>query len=382
MNNSSQKTRVLYVITKSNFGGAQKYVYDLATSLPKDSFDVAVALGGNGILIPKLEEAGVRVVPIPSLARDVNPLGDLKTFFNLIKIFRVERPHIVHLNSSKIGIMGGVAARLTRIPKIIFTAHGWAFNENRAWVSRLIIKFLSWVTILIAHTTIAVSDSIARDMRWVGARRKMVTIKNGIHKGDTLPQIQAREFLNTLSPAKIPAGAFVFGTIAELHPSKGLSFAVQAISLMSQENPNIHYVILGSGQDHATLAALIDDLGLTDRVHLLGFVDNASQYIKAFDCFILPSTTEALGLVLLEAGNAGIPVVATNIGGIPEVIEDQRTGILVPARNPKALALALFQILESTTTRVGLGNALHQRVLSSFSFEITLRKTIGLYNKK
>lgn len=380
MEKSQGKTKVLYIITKSNFGGAQKYVYDLATSLPKDKFEAMVALGGDGILISKLHTAGIRTIPIPSLARDVNPLGDFKTFFALLDIIRSEKPDVVHLNSSKIGIMGGITARIACVPKIVFTAHGWAFNENRSLLSRFVIKILSWITVLLAHKTIAVSDAIARDMRWLGASRRMVTIKNGTHEIDLLPREQAREFLNSISTHKIPADSTVLGTIAELHPSKGLSYAIGACSIISKEYPDLHYVILGGGQEHEYLQTLIDTLNLTERVHLLGFVDNAAKYLKAFDCFVLPSLTEALGLVLLEAGLAGIPVVATNVGGIPEVIDDQRTGVLVPPKNSKALALALLQILEPSTDRGGLGHALRHKVLESFSFKMTLSRTIDLYN--
>ena len=381
MSTENHKTKVLYVITKSNFGGAQKYVYDLATSLPQDSFDVAVALGGDGILITKLREAGIRIIPISSLTRDVNPLGDFKTFLTLLEIFKKENPRVVHLNSSKIGIMGGIAGRLARIPKIIFTAHGWAFNENRPLVSRILIKFLSWITVLIVHKTIAVSDAIARDMRWPFTSRKMVTIKNGIRPIEFFPRDEARTLLNARVSTQIPSTAFVFGTIAELHPSKGLTYAIKAFAKVSSKNPHIYYIILGGGQDHILLQELIKTLNLEERVFLLGFVDNAPQYLKAFDCFILPSTTEALGLVLLEAGLAGIPTIGTNVGGIPEVIEDERTGLLVPPKNAEALMLGLFQILESPTVRTGLGNALHQKVLESFSFETTLSATVDLYNK-
>jgi glycosyltransferase involved in cell wall biosynthesis len=381
MKNKPEKTKVLFVITKSNFGGAQKYVFDLATSLPQDSFEAVVALGGNGLLAEKLHQTGIRTIPISSLTRDVNPSGDTKTFSTLLDIFKAEKPDVVHLNSSKIGIMGGLAARLAGIPKIIFTAHGWAFNENRSWISRFIIKILSWVTVLISHKTIAVSDAIARDMHWVGAPRKMTVIKNGIQPIDFVPKKDARDFLNTLSPINIPQDAFVFGSTAELHPSKGLAYAINAFAHVLKENPNIYYVIFGEGQERKNLTELIQKKELMKRVILLGFVDGAPKYLKALDCFVLPSTTEALGLAILEAGLAELPVIATNTGGIPEIVEDQKTGLLVPSKNTEALSLAFFQILESTTTQAGLGSTLEEKVLKLFSFEKTLSTTISLYNK-
>ena len=138
--------KILFVITKGNWGGAQKYVFDLATSLPKEKFNVSVACGEGEALPKKLVEAGIRVIPIPFLGRDINILNDCSVFFRLIKLFIAERPDVVHLNSSKIGGMGALAARMAFVPKIVFTAHGWTWNEDRSYLSKKIIVFISWLT--------------------------------------------------------------------------------------------------------------------------------------------------------------------------------------------------------------------------------------------
>ncbi|MBI3634228.1 MAG: glycosyltransferase [Candidatus Yonathbacteria bacterium] len=186
MDKDSRKNKILFVITKSNFGGAQKYVYDLATNLPKDKFEVAVVVGRAGILTDKLREQGIHVINIFSLTRDVSLLKDFKSFVELWRIFRAERPNIIHLNSAKASGLGALAARLCCIslrpktyhltPTIIFTAHGWAFNEDRPYMARFFIKIISWITVLLCHKTIAVSDSISRNMRWVGAQQKITVI--------------------------------------------------------------------------------------------------------------------------------------------------------------------------------------------------------------
>ena len=376
------KTKVLFVITKSNFGGAQKYVYDLATSLPHETFEVAVALGGHGILKDKLLNAHIRTTSIPFLARDVNPFGDIKTFFELVRLFRTERPHVLHLNSSKVGIMGGLAARLAGIPCIIFTVHGWAFNENRSVASRLIIKTLSWVTVLLTHKTIAVSDALARDMNWIGTASKMQVIKNGIHTQEHHSRDEAREFLSNVSGNAFPKDAFIFGTIAELHPNKGLSYAIHAFARIASQNPNSFYVIVGDGQDEATLRTLIAEKKLTNRVFLLGFLEHAASYLKAFDCFVLPSLTEALGYVLLEAGNAELPVIASNVGGISEIIIDMKTGLLADSKNIDSLENMMQEMLTSATHGSELAQALHAKVRHEYDFSRMLSQTINLYLQK
>ena len=382
VSNKQNKTKVLFVITKSNFGGAQKYVYDLATNIPKDKFDITVALGGSGLLIQKLNEKGIRVLPIPSLARDVNTANDLSAFFELLSIFRNERPDVVHLNSAKAGGVGALAARFARVPKIIFTAHGWAFNEARSQLQCIIIKFFSWITVLLSHNTITVSDAVKNDTRnWPLMGNKIVVIKNGIKEPEFYTKDSARERLFALAETELTPDAFIVGTIAELHKSKGLQYAIEAFAKLAQKNQNMRYFVLGSGDEKERLDALVRHYGLQERVFLLGFVEDAARFLMAFDVFILSSTTEALGLVLLEAGHAGLPVVASNIGGIPEIIEDGKTGILVQPRDSRGLADAIKKIFDSHTMRMSLGTTLNKKIVDDFSLEKALSKTLSLYEK-
>src|SRR5690606_30501769 len=141
------KRKILFLITKSNWGGAQRYVYDLAAGLPEEEFETLVALGGDGPLTDKLRSQGVRVVPLPALQRDMSIDKDIQSFFDIWAIIRVERPHIFHVNSSKAGLFGALIGRLAGVPKIIFTAHGWGFNEDRPGWQKLAIKFGHWLTI-------------------------------------------------------------------------------------------------------------------------------------------------------------------------------------------------------------------------------------------
>lgn len=383
VSNNQNKTKVLFVITKSNFGGAQKYVYDLATSMPKDKFDVTVALGGSGLLIQKLNEKGIRVLLIPSLARDVNTASDLSAFFELLSIFRNERPDVVHLNSAKAGGVGALAARLAGVPKIIFTAHGWAFNEERSRLQHFIIKFFSWITVLLSHNTIAVSDAVKNDTKnWPLIGNKIVVINNGIKEPEFYTKDDAREKLFALANTTFTPDAFIVGTIAELHRSKGLQYAVEAFAKLAQKDQNMRYFVLGSGDEKERLDGLVKHYELQERVFLLGFVEDAARFLPAFDVFILPSTTEALGLVLLEAGHAELPVVASNIGGIPEIIENGKTGILVQPRDSNSIAEATKKLQDSTTVRTSLGTALHKKVIGDFSSEKSLSTTLALYEKK
>lgn len=383
MNILPKKTKILFVITKSNFGGAQKYVYDLATSIPKDRFDVAVAVGGAGVLISKLREQNIRVLPILSLERDIQVTSDIRTFFELQSIFRKERPDIVHLNSAKVGGIGTLAARLANIPKIIFTVHGWAFNEDRSMIQRILIKFFSWITLLLSHQTIAVSNAVKKDAEeWVFVKNKITVIQNGCAKPEFFNREEARAKLFSSFGISLPENAIALCTIAELHKNKGLDYAIKAMSKLVSGNQNLYYFILGDGQERERLTALIQQKGLQEHVFLLGFVDNAASFLIAFDIFIFPSRTESFGLALLEAGFAKLPIIASRVGGIPEIIDDMKTGMLVPARDEDALARAIETMLASKEQQNSFTYAFLQKIEHRFPLSGTVNETLALYTKK
>lgn len=375
------RKKILYVITKSNFGGAQKYVYDLATSLPKEHFDVIVALGGKGVLLEKLRTAGIRTISLPALMRDVNPFKDFLSFFSLWKLFRTERPDIIHVNSAKAGGLGALAARCAGIPIIVFTAHGWAFNEDRSTLARFFVKLFSWLTVVLAHKTIAVGDAVRNDTnKWPLVRHKITTIRNGLSAPTFKARDEARTHLTNLANTETSRDAFITGTIAELHQNKGLTYAIRAFAQIAPSNPHVFYFIIGDGEEKEKLQILIKQHDLERQVYLLGFLPDAAQYLSAFDCFLLPSVKEGLPYVILEAGLASLPVITTAIGGIPEIIDDTKTGLLVPSRDVDAFARAIKWMIENPERRTDLGTALYKKVSHDFSLTKMSTETIALYS--
>lgn len=374
-----KKKKILYIITKSNWGGAQRYVYELSTGLPADEFESVVALGGTGVLAYKLSDTNVRIIHLPSLERDVNPLRDFTAFRAILKTIQTEHPDVVHLNSSKVGAMGAVAARIAGVPRIIFTAHGWAFNEDRAFLSRLIIKILHFTTILFSHKTIAVSKAVAKEAPAWGIRNKVVVVHQpATPTEDILSKEAARKQLMSKAPTLPNDERLWIGIVAELHKNKGISYAISAMN-----DPEIRkkaiLAIIGGGQEGNALALQVHEETLEGSVFLLGFEPEAARVMPAFDIFLLPSLTEAFGYVLLEAGFAGLPVIASRVGGIPEIIDDGRTGLLVPARDPEAINAAIKKMIASPEMREEIRNNFKNHVAQTFSRETTIIETIALY---
>lgn len=384
------KKKILYTITKGNFGGAQRYVYDLATRLPKTKYDVVVACGpavaeamaGKEGLKERLEEKEIRVIKLASSQRDISISKDIKTFFDIWKMVRKEKPDILHLNSSKIGSLGSLASFCFKLLapssklKTIFTSHGWAFNEERGLTSKFLILLLHWITIILSHQTIAVSNKTKEDISWmpfIGGKIK--TIHNGISDFEKIDRTEARQVLAKNKPEKI-----IIYSVSELHQNKGLDVGIKGISLLPEEiKSKVLYCIAGNGEEKESLEKLVKELKLENQVRFLGFLSNAKNILSGADIFLFPSRIENLPLAVLEAGLAELPVIATNVGGVPEIIEDMKNGILVPSQNPKEIKEAILYMLEHPEKQVEFGQKLKKTVSSLFSLKKMLKETTKLY---
>ncbi len=368
----TQKPRILYVITKANWGGAQRYVYDLAIAAREAGWEAIVATGSEGELSRRLVETGIRVETIVGLGRDIRLKDDIRAFHSLLGLMREIRPTVVHSNSSKAGGLAALAARISGVHRIIFTAHGWAFNEDRKGHQKAVIWLLHYLTVLLSHRTICVSEAMRNDARSMPLlQKKFGVIHNGIGASTLLPREEAR---HRLAPG-LSTPLWV-GTIAELHPTKQLHILMRAFA----KTADCSLVIMGDGEERTRLEALALRLQITERVHFLGHVENASSYLAALDIFVLPSRSEGLGYVLLEAGMAGLPVIATNVGGIPEVIQDNETGILVRSGDVDELASGIGTLLADPALRMQLGSALKKRVMEKFSKTEMIEKTFSRYD--
>lgn len=362
--------KVLFVVTKSGLGGASRGVLELAEECA-GTMDVTVAAGGNGELFQMLAQKGIRTISIPTLARDISLVKEIKTLFYFVDLFKSEKPDVVHLHSPKAGGLGALAARIVGIKKIIYTAHGWAFFEDVPWWNKMFRRLFSYITVFLAHTTIAVSkkDAHAFD-KWPFIKNKITYIPNGVTlPSPAFPHAEARAALN------LPQDAFIIGTIAELHKNKGLSYLIEA----AEKVPNATFVVVGEGEERKRLLLAIAAHRIEDRFILQGYIPDAHLYIRAFDIFVLPSIKEGLPYVLLEAGAAEVPVVATDIGGIPDLIEHEKTGLLVPPKDSGALAEALARLKSDASLRASLSSALKQKIEREFSFDLMLKKTTTLY---
>lgn len=383
--------KIVYVITKSSWGGAQRYVFDLATALPVESFSKTVVTGDSGMLTKKLKAAGVKVITLPPLQQNsgffnaVFSAKNVKTVLSLAKILKDEQPDIVHLNSSKIGGLGAVAARLSGVPKIIFTAHGWGFHEERPKWQLAVLLLLSKLAGRLQHHIIHVAkhDLASTLAHRVISSDKASHIPLGVRESAAnFSREEARSFLRMKCGIEDQPGTLWVGTIAELTKNKGLDNLIKATDILMKskiKNLKLQIVIVGDGEDRNKLQNLIMALGLQNTVKLAGFIPEAARYLGAFDLFVLSSLKEGLPYSILEAVSSGVPVVASRIGGIPDIIEHNKSGLLVPAGDAAALSSAIAGLLVSPLKRKRFADEAKKKLFSLFSFPEMVRRHAELY---
>ncbi len=380
MNKKSTKTKILYIITKSVWAGAGKYTYDLATNLP-GAFDVHVAAGGQNVLAKKLRQKNIAYHEIESFQRDVSFFKDLSAFFEILSLLFKTRPNIVHVSSSKAGGITGVAMLLYKLCTLrftlhaVFTAHGWAFNEDLSKLKINLIKLFSKLTCIFYNKIICVSeyDRQAAIKNKITPKNKLITIHNGIKPEDYkfLSQENARKKLSTDSDDSI-----WIGTIGEFTKNKGHTYLIDAIKILNLPEETLKVFIIGFGEEKEKLKSKIKNQKLSDKVFLIDSKGIEANYLKAFDIFILSSTKEGLPYVLLEAGLARLPVIATDVGGVSEIIAD----LLIKPKKPKQIAEAIKKLINNTELKNNLASSLWEKIYREFSFEKMLTDTLVAYN--
>jgi glycosyltransferase involved in cell wall biosynthesis len=332
-----------------------------------EKYDVVVAAHGDGPLRDAAVDAGVRFVPLTHVRRPVNLWRDLLGFFELVRLCRRVRPDIVHANSSKAGVLSRLAAAVAGVPIRIFSVHGWAFSvpgmsRIALWADRLVCP-LTTATICVAEYDRPLGTA-ARTC----VDERTVVIHNGIDAGSFKPsRHHARE-------------APLIVSVGRIAPQKDFATLVHALAALG--DVRFRAQIVGSGPDERKIEHEIRQLGLDEHVMLYGERRDVRQLLAGADIFALSSIYESLPISILEAMAARLPVVASAVGGVPELVIDGETGFLVPSRDPKALADRLEELLADRELRRRFGDAGRARVLRLFDIRSFQDRHIELYERE
>lgn len=357
MKSQPKSPKILFVITQGIWGGAQRYVFDLATHL-HPQLPTTVAIGeseGQVDLQTALEGMPgphPEVFQLKQLVRAIRPFSDLRAIFELRELIKAQNPTLLHLNSSKAGIIGSLAVLgLKNRPKVIYTVHGWVFLEPLSpWV-RWLYKFLEKHTASSKDHIIVLSEKEKKVALGLGIpESKLTIIPLGIDQPKFFSRSEARAQIRTLADLAKSQDQWI-GTIANLFLTKGIDLLIAAAKNLITTRPNLHFFIIGSGPEKSKLEKLISQTNLKNHIHLLGSQTKAAELLPAFDLFVLPSRKEGLPYTILEAMSANLPIVATAVGGVSSLLTDYEQSFLVPPNNSQALTETIHNALQYLETK-------------------------------
>lgn len=370
----TEKKKILFLVTKNDVGGAQKYVADLAANIDKTRFEAKIVTGGKD---------GVRFLSnayFPYLLF----INDWLAIAELFLLFKKEKPDIVHLNSSKAGIVGSIAAKLAGVRRVIFTAHGWVFNPDNelTWLRRQFYITLHQIAALFQNKIINVSEydrKLALSHR-IAPEEKLAVIHNGIDHQNLkfLDKKTARKALVALvssAECRVSGNETWIGSIGRLVTEKNYKDFVRAAAEI--KNENVKFFILGDGEQYDAIQTLITDCNLRNRFFIIRDIAPAAPYLKAFDIFTLSSIKEGFPYTILEAMAAGLPIVATRVGGITEALETN--GLMMPPREPGELARAINHFLKNSDEAAKHAYALKKTSKEKFTIDRMIRETEQIY---
>ena len=353
---------VLYLITELSAGGAQSALLRLLTGLDRDRFFPSVACLYNG---DSPVAQSIRALDIPVFDASMGSRADIGALLSLYRRIQGARPAILHSSLFHANLLGRIIGRLTDVPIIVCSERTMAMeSEWRYVINRWTIGMVDRVT--------AVSDNVHDFcISQIGLPADKLTV---IHNGVDLPNKSASDARAELG---LPPDGVVIGAVSRLYAVKGVQFLVRALVDTEAQ----YLVIIGDGPQRPTLELLADRLGVADRIHWAGHRPNARNLMPAFDLFVQPSLHEGMPNTVLEAMAAGLPVVATAVGGTPEAVIDGSTGLLVPPKDPHALSVAISRLVASPELRRTMGNAGRARMQQRFSAEEMVQKTVRLYDE-
>jgi glycosyltransferase involved in cell wall biosynthesis len=364
----AKRPSVLLVITLGEVGGAQSYVASLLPALAAD-FDVTVAAHGGEFLAAVAEDAGARFVPLRHVRRPINPWRDLAGFGELVRLLRRERPAIVHASSSKAGVLARLAAGAAGVPIRIFTVHGWAFAAYSGLPSAVYL----WADRLADRLT-TVTICVSEHERAIGLRAGTCRSDRTVVIPNAVDVAAAPRAGHDRRPPRLI-------TVGRLKAPKDLPTLLHAVAAL----PPDHFEelqVVGDGPDRGAVARDLSSLGLDGRVGLLGERADVATLLAEADVFVLASRSEGLPLSVIEAMAAGLPVVASGVGGLHELVLDGETGLLVRPGDPAALAAALDRLLTDVEYRRRLGRAGRARAEERFDLAPFRRAHVQLYRRE
>jgi glycosyltransferase involved in cell wall biosynthesis len=359
------RPRLLYLVTRAEHGGAQAHVLDLALGM-RDQFAVEVATGEEGFLTEACRERGIPVHVVPRLQREIEPLNDVRALRELVQLMRRIEPDLVHAHTFKAGFLGRFAANYSRIP-CVYTVHMWPFGDAVPLSWRMVAPLCERLAARWCDRIITVSELGARNAAQyrIGGASQIVPILNGIAEHPARARLDHDKTLSCTM-------------VARFTDFKDHGLLLRAFAKVPGP---ARLKLVGDGKTLSAAKKLAAELGIRERVEFKGARGDVPEILAQTDVFVLASKTETLPISILEAMRAGLPVIASDVGGISEEVADGETGLLVPAGSVEELSNALQRLLADKQLRVAMGRAGRRRFERVFRADTMIDRTQRLYRE-
>ena len=378
-----RRVKVVRIIARLNIGGPAIHTILLTAGLNDQRFESMLVTGVEGKyegnMLDLAAAKGVEPIIIPQLRRNVDPLGSLITLFKLYRLMRRERPHIVHTHTATAGLLGRLAAKLAGVPVILHTFHGHVLH---GYFGPLQSKALVWMERLLARLSdriVTVSEGQRQELAAYGIAplEKITVVPLGFELEELLAcESHHGELRRELGLAD---GNKLVGIVARLVPIKNHHLFLQAAQVVAEAVPQARFLVVGDGELREELEVYARDLRLDGKVLFTGWRRDLPCLYADLDVVALTSINEGTPVSLIEALAAGVPVVATAVGGVPDVVVDGETGCLVEAGDVKGLAEAIIELLRNPERAKEMGSAGREAVYPRFAAQTLIANVEGLY---
>lgn len=377
--------RIINIITRLEFGGPPILIIDIIQRLNKEDFRSTIATGftpdSKYDMIESARDKGIEVFTIPSLVRDINPLKDTIALIDLYLLLKRKKFDVIHCHTSKGGFVGRIAAKLAGANVIVYSPHGdifeGYFNKIVTMAFAMLEKFAAYFT-----DTIVTLSKLGKERflnHGVGKDSQIKPIYNGIDfKKFECIKVSSSDKRKELG---LQDGDFICTTVARFVPVKGHTYLIKAVLEVIKVIPDAKFLFVGDGELMPSLQKEIESLGLKHNIILPGASEDIAEILNCSDVFVLPSVNEGFGIVLVEAMAMKKPLIATNVGGIPEIVIDGKTGILVPPESPEALSASIIKLHNNPDMRIEMGRAGYYRAKELFDIETTVHEFEKLYTE-
>lgn len=372
------RINLLYVITKLELGGAQIQLLSLISNLNRDKFKVFLFTAKDGILVEDAAAInGLTLEKSGSLERTINPFKDLFVLMRIFLFIKRNKIEIVHTHSSKAGILGRLAARMAGVKVILHTVHGWSFNNYQPSAVRNLFIFLERIAAKFTRKIIVICEHDLQkglDNRIAGASKYAI-----VSYGVDYKRFKNNIGLIAKQNLGIETEELLITNISCFKPQKSPLDFIKLAALVRPVYPKVKFLLVGDGELRKEIEKSVKQLNLEDRVILSGWRRDIPEILSLTDIFVLTSLWEGLPVTVLEAGIAGVPVVATDTGGIREVVSEGETGFLVAPGNLLDMRDKLDVLLRDSALRKSMGNRARVFLGDKFSLGNSLSKTNALY---